>query len=301
MNASSFGKVGVFCGGKSRERDISLQTGKAVFSSLLNSGVDVEYVDVASGTYEVRDFDIAFIALHGRDGEDGKFQAMLEYNDVPYTGSGVASSCVSMNKWYTKAIWESLGINTPAYKISMKGLDFDVAGVDCPVFVKPVNEGSSFGITYVEDKADIDAAIKTAEAFDDVVLLEQAVAGKEYTFSYLQNHDDLPLIQLETRTPYYDYDAKYVRDDTKYIVDPELDEKLQASYKAEALRSFMSLGMSGWGRIDFIVDANDKAWFIEANSVPGMTSHSLVPMAARHKGIGFDSLCIKILETAIHD
>lgn len=297
----NFGKVGVFCGGESRERDISLQTGKAVYDSLLRSGIDVDMVDIRDDSVDFGRYDTAFVALHGRDGEDGKFQATLGYYNIPFTGSGVGASAVSMNKWHTKAVWESVGIDTPEYWVVGKGVSFDRADIKYPVYIKPVNEGSSIGISYVECDADLDEALDKAREYDDYVLLEQAVPGDEYTFSYLQGRDDLPLIKLEPATDYYDYDAKYLRDDTRYIVDPDIGEDMKTEYRENSIRAFECLGMAGWGRVDFIVDENKKALFMEVNSVPGMTSHSLVPMAAKHAGINFDQLCIKILETASND
>lgn len=298
---ANFGRVGVFCGGRSEEREISLQTGKAVYAALLAHSVDVTMVDVGRGPIKFDEYDTAFIALHGRDGEDGKFQAILEYYNIPYTGSGVEASSVSMNKWYTKAVWESVGITTPQYWVARNGKHVEHGSVEYPVYVKPVNGGSSIGITYVADESEMDTAMKLAAKYDDFVLIEQAINGEEYTYSYLKNRDDLPLIKLETQTEFYDYEAKYVRDDTKYIVAPKLDNNVSESYKNQAIRAFEILGMSGWGRIDFLVDNNHKAWFIEANGVPGMTSHSLVPMAAHQAGIDFGRLCLHILETAIDE
>lgn len=296
-----FGKVGVFCGGRSGEREISLQTGKAVYDSLFGSGIDVTMIDVGNDHIDFDRYDTAFVALHGRDGEDGKFQATLEYHNIPYTGSNVEASAVSMNKWYTKAVWESIGIDTPKYWISVKGVPFSREDIEYPIFIKPVNEGSSIGISYVESDKDLDEALSKARQYDNSVLLEKAVSGDEYTFSYLQDRDDLPLIKLEPATGYYDYDAKYLRDDTRYIVDPDLDKSMENKYREYSLMAFECLGMTGWGRVDFIVDENRKAWFIEVNSVPGMTKRSLVPMAAVHADINFGQLCISILGTALND
>jgi len=295
---NSFGKVGVFCGGTSGERDISLQTGNAVFEALLGNNVDAELVDVGKDEIIFEKYDVAFVALHGRDGEDGKFQAVLEYHDIPYTGSNVEASSLSMNKWHTKAVWESMGIATPGYSVVRKnnGLQYKETGL--PVYVKPVNEGSSIGIAYVDSSDDLDYAITEAARYDNFILIENAIPGSEYTYSYLQGCEDLPLIKLEPAVGFYDFEAKYARDDTKYIVDPELDADLTGLYKKQAKTAFHVLGMSGWGRVDFIVDDVGKAWFIEANSVPGMTSHSLVPMAAKNAGIEFDELCLLILGTA---
>ncbi|TNF92310.1 MAG: D-alanine--D-alanine ligase [Gammaproteobacteria bacterium] len=301
MKTADFKHVAVFCGGNSQEREISLQTGQAVYESLKRSGFNVDLVD--TGRVEdiaFRDYDAAFVALHGRDGEDGKFQAVLEYHDIPYTGSGVGASSVSMNKWFTKSVWQSAGLNTPSYWITGKNIqlsDFD--DVDLPVFVKPVNEGSSIGITHVENRSDLENAVHIAQQFDDTVLIEKAITGKEYTFSYL-NGVDMPLIQLLPANGFYDFEAKYERDDTQYIVSPELKEDVVIRVKQNALLALQVVGIKGWGRVDFMIDENGDEWFIEVNSVPGLTSHSLVPKAAASVGVNFDQVCIRILETADH-
>jgi D-alanine-D-alanine ligase len=301
MNPAAFKNVGVFCGGRSQEREISLQTGRAVYESLKHSGFNVDLVDTGSEREIVfSDYDVAFVALHGRDGEDGKFQAVLEYHGIPYTGSGVGASSVSMNKWFTKSVWQSAGINTPPYWITATNIKLcDLDEVSLPVFVKPVNEGSSIGITYVENRSDLESAIDTAKKFDDMVLIEKAISGNEYTFSYLKGVD-MPLIQLLPAMSFYDYEAKYERDDTQYIVAPEMDQAIVERIKRNALLALQVVGIEGWGRVDFMVDEQGKEWFIEVNSVPGLTSHSLVPKAAANVGIDFDQVCLRILETATH-
>lgn len=293
---SDYGRVAVFCGGHSREREISLQSGQAVHLALKSSGVNAELVDTADRNIDFSSYDRAFIALHGRDGEDGKFQAVLEYAGLPYTGSDVASSSLAMNKWHTKAVWQSAGISTPPYVIAESGKPVNAATLQFPVYVKPVNEGSSIGITRVESMDDLQAAVDHANEFDDYVLIEQAISGKEYTYSYIANVPAFPLICLEPETEFYDYEAKYLRDDTRYIVDPDLGNK--AEYIHLATSAYVALGLSGWGRVDFMIDVTGKAWFIEANSVPGMTSHSLVPKAAAAVGLDFSAVCLSILETS---
>jgi len=301
MTASSkFGKVAVFYGGSSHEREISLQSGAAVADGLLAAGVDVQIVDTADRNIDFSLFDRVFIALHGRDGEDGKIQALLDYYQVPYTGSSVSASSVSMNKWYTKAVWQSVGIKTPGYLIVGNVLNVDLDGIDFPVYVKPVNEGSSIGVSYVLEASLLDEAIEKAAQYDDFVVIEQAILGKEYTYSFIDGVPDMPLICLEPATDFYDYDAKYLRDDTRYIVDPPLEETLKRQFASSSVLAYQSIGMSGWGRVDFMVDENNEAWFIEVNSVPGMTGHSLVPMSAQAAGLDFGSTCLAILESSLH-
>lgn len=295
---SEYGHVAVFCGGNSHEREISLQSGKAVYSALQASGVNVSLVDVAEKGIDFSVYDRAFIALHGRDGEDGKFQAVLEYADLPYTGSNVPASSLSMDKWHTKAIWQSVGLPTPPYCVVGPDGRVDMSGISYPVYVKPVNEGSSIGISRADNEEELQASIEQAKKYDEYVLIEQSVIGKEYTYSYIANQPDFPFISLEPETEFYDYEAKYLRDDTRYIVNPELSEDRKSQYLELAKKAYASLGLSGWGRIDFMVDENGDAWMIEANSVPGMTSHSLVPKAAADVGLDFSDVCLAILETS---
>jgi len=297
---NDFGRVAVFYGGSSHEREISLQSGAAVADGLRAAGVDVKLVDTVDHHIDFSSFERVFIALHGRDGEDGKIQALLDYYDIPYTGSNVPASAVSMNKWYTKAVWQSAGINTPKYKIVGDIFDVDYEGIDLPVYVKPANEGSSIGVTHVTEASLLGEAIERAREYDDFIVIEQAIHGKEYTYSFIDGVQEMPLICLEPTTDFYDYDAKYLRDDTRYIVDPPLDKALTRQCVSSAVLAYESLGMSGWGRVDFIVDENNEIWFIEVNSVPGMTSHSLVPMAAQAAGFDFNSTCLAILESSLH-
>lgn len=295
-----FGKVAVFYGGNSHEREISLQSGAAVADSLRISGVDVQLVDTAYRNIRFGLFDRVFIAVHGREGEDGRLQALLEYYDIPYTGSNVAASAVSMNKWYTKAVWESVGIRTPKYQVVYSASDVDHDAIDFPVYVKPANEGSSIGVTYVPGVLSLEEAVNWALEYDDVLIIEKAIYGKEYTYSFIDGIPEMPLVRLEPATGFYDYDAKYTRDDTRYIVNPSLDKTLVSRYATDAILAYKALGMSGWGRVDFIVDEENEAWFIETNSVPGMTSHSLLPMSAQAIGLDFSSVCLAILESSLH-
>jgi D-alanine-D-alanine ligase len=295
-----FGKVAVFCGGTSREREISLQSGTAVTQGLEDAGIEVDMVDTSGVAIDFQAYDRVFIALHGRDGEDGKMQAILDYYRVPYTGSGVAASSVSMNKWYTKSVWQSLGIRTPRYHIVARDADFGTVSMDPPVYVKPVNEGSSIGISHVTDLSSLQSAVSKALDYDEFVLIEEEIKGKEYTFSFIEGQHDMPLIRLEPAGDFYDYEAKYLRDDTGYIVAPELPESLETLCVSMAKKAHQAIGMRGWGRVDFIIDEHDVPWFIEINSVPGMTSHSLVPMAASAIGLDFSQTCMAILRNALH-
>lgn len=293
---TGFSNVAVLCGGVSRERDISLQSGAAVAEGLKQAGVNAVLIDTADEAVEFKSYDAVFVALHGRDGEDGKIQAVLDYHKIPYTGSGVAASAVSMNKWYTKAVWQSVGIPTPDYWLIKAGEPQTELDIDMPVYVKPVNEGSSIGITHVTEPPALYDAIEHAATFDSFIVVEQQVTGKEYTYSFIEGQSEMSLICLEPAVDFYDYDAKYLRDDTKYVLDPPMDKDVRETCIDYARRAYEVLGLRGWGRVDFIVDEDNRPWFIEVNSVPGMTSHSLVPMAAGSIGLGFSDTCMAILE-----
>lgn len=295
---SEYGHVGIFCGGNSHERQISLQSGQAVYSALQIRGVCVSLIDTAKTDIDFSIYDRAFIVLHGRDGEDGKFQAILEFSGIPYTGSNVQSSSLSMNKWYTKSIWQSMGISTPSYFIIGVGIDPDLRDISFPVYVKPVNEGSSIGITRVDHFDLLQPAIDQARVYDKCVIVEQAIDGKEYTYSFISGQTEFPLICIEPKTEFYNYEAKYLRDDTGYIVDPKLAESHRRCYMKQARIACEILSLSGWGRIDFMVDKKGNAWFIEVNSVPGMTIHSLLPKAASAEGLDFSDACLAILESS---
>jgi len=298
---NNIGKVAVLCGGSSHEREISLQSGAAVTEGLLSAGVDAEMVDTANHNFDIEGYDRAFIALHGRDGEDGKVQSLLDFYNIPYTGSGMAASALSMNKWYTKAVWGSIGIRTPSYRIVGDVLNNGLNDIDYPVYVKPVNEGSSIGISHVIEPSSINEAIEQAREYDDFVLIEQAIEGKEYTFSFIDGLAELPLIRLQPATDFYDYEAKYLREDTQYIVNPQLDDMVKRQCVDRASIAYKAIGMAGWGRVDFMLDEDDEAWFIEVNGVPGMTSHSLVPMAAKAEGLSFSETCMAILGSSMYD
>lgn len=304
MNFAYFlGKVAVLMGGKSGEREVSLLSGNAVLSALKNAGVDAHAFDPASDSFEkLRGFDRAFIALHGAWGENGGVQGVLEYFHVPYTGSGVLASALGMDKWRSKLIWEAYGLPVPKSVLLTddfeKNIALTVENLGFPVFVKPANEGSSLGITRVDKKEDLNAAYKTARALDSMVLAEKAMLGGEYTVGIL-NGKALPIIEIRPNSLFYDYEAKYLRDDTQYLCPaPKLSESQTKQIQEESLIAFNALNAKGWGRIDFLMDNEAKHYFLEINTAPGMTSHSLVPMAAKAAGLDFQALVLKILESA---
>jgi D-alanine-D-alanine ligase len=299
--AANFGKVAVLLGGKSAEREISLMSGNGVLKALRSKGVDAHAFDPAE-----RDiFDLkreayarCFIALHGRGGEDGTLQGALEVLGVPYTGSGVLGSAIGMDKWRSKMIWLANGLPTPRYRILSAGDDWHAVAreLGLPLIVKPVNEGSTLGLTKVTAAAQLPAAYElAAKKYNDLAIAEQFIDGPEYTASILGDAA-LPLIRIEAPQGNYDYQNKYFTDDTKYICPCGLDAPKEQALKALALEAFKLVGCASWGRIDLMLDANGDPWLLEVNTSPGMTGHSLVPMAARAVGISYEDLCIKILE-----
>jgi D-alanine-D-alanine ligase len=302
-DAALFGKVAVLMGGWSAEREISLQSGNAVLQALLNKGVNAHGVDVdrrIMQQLQAEDFARVFIALHGRGGEDGVMQGALELLGLPYTGSGVLGSALAMDKLRTKQLWQGAGLPTPGYRKLQADTDFDavVEELGLPLIVKPVREGSSIGMSKVQQSGQLCQAWETAAALDDVVIAERWIQGTEYTAAILGN-ECLPLIRLETPHEFYDFDAKYRADSTRYLCPCGLDDKAEHQLRQLALQAFQVTGASGWGRVDMLTDEQGQAWLIEVNTVPGMTDHSLVPMAARAAGIDFDELVWRILETAM--
>ena len=290
-------------GGRSAEREISLMSGSAVLKALRAQGVDAHSFDPAQ-----RDlFDLkregharCFIALHGRGGEDGTMQGALEVLGIPYTGSGVMGSAIGMDKLRTKMVWIANKLPTPRYRVLDAGDDWKAVARDLglPLIVKPASEGSTLGLTRVTKVAQLPAAYELAATkFRDTALAEQFVDGPEYTAAVLGD-EALPLIRIEAPQGNYDYQNKYFTNDTKYHCPCGLPAKKEEELKALALRAFHAVGCSGWGRIDIMLDAKKKPWLLEVNTIPGMTDHSLVPMAARAKGISFENLCLRILETA---
>jgi D-alanine-D-alanine ligase len=295
-----FGKVAVLLGGRSGEREVSLNSGGAVLAALQRNGVDAHAFDPAGQPLQaLAGFDRVFIALHGRYGEDGTIQGALELMDIPYTGSGVMASSVGMDKWRTKLLWRSAGIATPDFALVDASSDFIAIEnkLGLPLFVKPANEGSSIGISKVKQAGALRAAYELAAKSDPLVIAEQFVGGGEYTVGILAE-TALPIIRIVPATEFYDYDAKYLRDDTQYLCPCGLPQAKEQQIRAEALQAFKVVGGSGWGRVDFLMDEAGNHYFLEVNTSPGMTDHSLVPMAARAAGISFDELVLQILETA---
>lgn len=293
-------KVAVLLGGRSGEREVSLKSGRAVLAALQRGGVDAYAFDPAEQPlHELENFDCAFIALHGRYGEDGTIQGALELMNIPYTGSGVMASAVGMDKWRTKLLWRAAGIVTPDFALIDAATDFAAieAELGLPLFVKPANEGSSIGISKVKHAGHLQAAYEAAAKSDPLVIAEKFVGGGEYTVAILGD-TALPVIRIVPANEFYDYDAKYLRDDTQYLCPCGLPPALEEQIRAEALQAFRVVGGSGWGRVDFLMDEAGKHYFIEVNTSPGMTDHSLVPMAAKAAGISFDALVLKILEMA---
>ncbi len=273
-----------------------------VLEALKRSGIDAHAFDPRERRLEelvAGKFERAFIALHGRLGEDGTVQGALEYFGIPYTGSGVMASALAMDKWRTKLVWRASGIPTPDYELlapQSQAPDV-VARLGLPLMVKPVCEGSSIGMTKVTSVEMLDAAYQLAAQYDRVVMAEAFIDGVELTAGIL-GAEPLPLIRLETPRTFYDYEAKYFADDTRYICPAGLPESREQRVQEVAVAAFQSLGCTGWGRVDLMLDRAGEPFLLEVNTVPGMTDHSLVPMAARARGMSFDELCVRILESA---
>ena len=303
MNGN-FGKVAVLLGGPSSEREVSLMSGNAVLAALRERGVDAHPFDPAErDLWELKrdGFDRVFIALHGRFGEDGTVQGALETLRIPYTGSGVMASALAMDKWRTKLVWQAAGIPTPRYRVVDARTDWMgvVAALGLPLIVKPAREGSTIGITKVAKVDHDELAVAYAEAarHDALVLVEEFVAGRELTASIV-NGRALPLIRIEAPQGNYDYHNKYFSDETKYHCPAGLPDAQEQEIRATCLSAFAVVGCSGWGRLDLILRADGSYSLLEVNTSPGMTGHSLVPMAARQAGIAFPDLCVEILGTS---
>lgn len=302
MSAKDLGRVAVLLGGRSAERAVSLKSGAMVLGALRKRGVDAHPFDPQQrdlAALIAEKFDRVFIALHGRYGEDGTIQGALELLGIPYTGSGVLASALAMDKWRTKLLWQAAGIPTPRYELLSAASDFRavIARLGLPLMVKPASEGSSIGMSKVRAAAGLEQAYALAANYDSVVLAEQFIDGIELTAAVL-GEAALPLIRLETPREFYDYEAKYAANDTRYIIPCGLPAGAEAALQQQVLAAFNTLGCRGWGRVDLMQDAAGKPWFIEANTSPGMTDHSLVPMAARHAGLSFEDLVLRILELA---
>ena len=312
-DAAAFGKVAVLCGGRSAEREVSLMSGEGVLAALRSRGIDAHAFDPAARPLDdlVREgFARAFVALHGRYGEDGTVQGALELLGVPYTGSGVMASAVAMDKVFTKRIWATHGLPTPGFSVARSAADvadaIDRFGL--PLAVKPSREGSTIGFTKLVDRAGAAGAFERAARHDEV-LCEQFVGGRELTVAILGSGPDavaLPVIEIVAPGGNYDYDSKYFRDDTRYDCPADLDEATAAEVRRLALASYRALGCEGWARADLMLgrvpgeaaQAAPRPWLLEINTSPGMTSHSLVPMAARAAGMAYDELCVRILAHA---
>ena len=295
-------KVAVLLGGKSAEREVSLKSGSMVLAALRKKGVDAHPFDPAEKGLEqlIRErFERAFIALHGRFGEDGTVQAVLEWLGIPYTGSGVLASALAMDKLRTKRIWEADGLPTAPYVALGPDTNFSAAAkkLGLPIFVKPASEGSSVGMTKVRAAGKLRAAYEAAAKYDPVAIAEKFIDGPELTVAIL-GEQALPAIRIETPREFYDYEAKYHANDTRYLIPCGLSKAEEQRVQALCLRAFRTLGCRGWGRVDLMLNRRGKPYLLEINTSPGMTDHSLVPMAAKAVGISYEDLCVKILEGA---
>jgi D-alanine-D-alanine ligase len=301
---AAFGRVGLVIGGDSAERQVSLNGGQAVAAALERNGIEHRVFDGPLALFEAigrGEIDRVFNLLHGPGGEDGSLQGALQLMNVPVTGTGLAASALTMDKVRSKWVWERNGIGTPPFEFFGPD-DRDYARAldrfGLPLFVKPNGLGSSIGITPVKQAGDLEAAAALARRYGDWIIIERAIEGREY-FAGILGRLTLPLIRIETPREFYDYEAKYESDDTRYYCPCGLSAEQEASLRERSLRAFDLLGASGWGRVDFLLDGDGEAWFLEVNTTPGMTDHSLVPQAAAALGIGFDELVWRILETSL--
>jgi D-alanine-D-alanine ligase len=300
-----YGRVAVLYGGRSAEREVSLKSGAAALAALLQAGVDAIGIDAAAPDLLTRlaggEFARAFIAVHGRGGEDGTLQGALDWLGLPYTGSGVLGSALAMDKQRAKQVWQGCGLPTAAYALAGPDSDWEalVARLGLPLMVKPSREGSSIGMSKVDRAADLPAAVASASAHDPQVLIERFIGCGEYTVGIVGNRV-LPAIKVETDRAFYDYDAKYLRDDTRYLCPCGLPAAQERALQQLALDAFAALDCVGWGRVDLLLDEHGAPYLMEANTVPGLTDHSLVPMAARAVGMDFGRLMLAILDTSLH-
>jgi D-alanine-D-alanine ligase len=302
LSAQNFGKVAVLLGGSSAEREVSLKSGAMVLNALRARGVEAHAFDPAEhGIDELTTgrFARAFIVLHGRFGEDGTVQGVLEWLRIPYTGSGVLGSALAMDKLRTKLLWQASGLPTPPHELLDAHADLRAvaARLGLPLMVKPISEGSSLGMSKVREAAALDEAFALAVNYDKAVMAEKFIEGTELTVGILGD-EALPIIKLETPRDFYDYQAKYVADDTRYIIPCGLPPAREREIQALCLQAFRVLGCSGWGRVDLMLDRSGAPYLLEVNTAPGMTDHSLVPMAARAVGLYYEDLCLRILESA---
>lgn len=297
--AETFGRVAVLYGGRSSEREVSLMSGKAVLDALLRSGVDATGLDTDELPQSLKGFDRVWLALHGPGDEDGRIQGMLDFLGIAYTGSGFLASAICMDKLRSKQLFEFNGIATPPFAVvdDNKDLDAVIDELGLPLIVKPSEEGSSVGVSKVSNKSELANAIEQAKSHQGAVLVEAFVDGADYTVSVLAN-TAMPSIKIEPAAVFYDYEAKYHSDTTQYTCPSDLTPEEERVLSELALRACGALGVTGWGRVDFMLDRQRKPWCLEINTIPGMTSHSLVPMAAAQMGVGFDELVWRILETS---
>ena len=298
----NFGKVAVLMGGKSAEREVSLKSGAMVLAALRKKGVDAHAFDPKER--ELQDlikerYARVFIALHGRFGEDGTVQGILEWLGIPYTGSGVLASALAMDKLRTKRMWAAERLPTAPYAVLEKDTNLKAVAkrLGTPIFVKPASEGSSVGMSKVRKAGDLEEAYALAVNYDPVVIAEKFIDGPELTVAIL-GEQVLPIIRIETPREFYDYEAKYLADDTRYLIPSGLAAKKEKEIQALCLKAFRALGCRGWGRVDLMLDKRGRPFLLEINTSPGMTDHSLVPMAARAVGISYEDLCLKVLEMA---
>lgn len=298
ITADGFGRVAVLMGGWAAEREVSLVSGQAVLEGLLRGGVNAHGIDAGKDVLSILaagGYDRVFNVLHGRGGEDGVIQGALEILGLPYTGSGVMGSAIGMDKYRTKLLFQSLGLPTPGFALIRSEDELGAAAeLGFPLMIKPALEGSSIGMSRADDPDQLRAAWRKAAEYDSHVMAECWVTGAEYTAAVL-GRQALPLIKLETPHVFYDYEAKYEADDTRYLIPCGLDQATESRLQALALRAFDAIGAFGWGRVDILMDEQQNPWLIEVNTVPGMTGHSLVPMAAAAVGIDFDELVWRIL------
>lgn len=304
-NPAEFGRVAILMGGWSSEREVSLWSGQAVHRALLARGVDAHAVDLdreALLGLGRAQFDRAFNIVHGTGGEDGILQAVLDLIGLPYTGSGVLASALAMDKRITKLVWAAQGIPTPMHRVLHEDSDFAqvTEELGLPLFVKPADAGSSIGLTKVKQVTDLPQAYQFARQYCNTVLAERFVNGGEYSCGILGERA-LPLVRIEPEGEFYDYNAKYVSDNTRYHCPSGLPVEQERELQEMSLRAFQLVGAHGWGRVDFMLDAEGHPWFLELNTIPGMTPHSLVPKAARAVDISFEQLVWRVLETTFAD
>lgn len=296
----AFGRVAVLCGGLSPERQVSLQSGNRIFTALKERGVDVVLVDAGNDLVEqlhsIRP-ERVFLALHGGEGEDGTVQGLLDYLHIPYTGSGVKASALAMDKCRSKWIWNSLNLPTPDFAMVSTLAELDAVEIPLPCFVKPNGEGSSICTFPAYTKEELHDAVAKVLEHADQAMIEQLISGPEFTVAIL-NGQSLPVIRLETDNTFYDYEAKYLSDETRYHLPSGLTDEKEKELQALAVKAFDGLGCSGWGRVDVMQDEVGNFWLLEVNTIPGMTTHSLVPMAARAVGYQFEDLVLELLRTS---